>query len=146
MKRKAALSIITAAFLIGVAACGNGNINSSGAAASNENSALQQSDAAETVPGKHQLQRKMQIRKMHPQRIMQTVIQTQRRVPKTAQEQKTPRGLHLRILQNISSSFAVARVDGLRILSLIPTVISVVNIMIPIWELPGTAMKTEPCI
>ena len=47
MKRKAALSIITAAFLIGVAACGNGNINSSGAAASNENSALQQSDAAE---------------------------------------------------------------------------------------------------
>ncbi|WP_283833939.1 hypothetical protein [Roseburia intestinalis] len=42
MKRKAALSIITAAFLIGVAACGNGNINSSGAAASNENSALQQ--------------------------------------------------------------------------------------------------------
>ena len=120
MKRKAALSIITAAFLIGVAACGNGNINSSGAAASNEN--------------------------MHPQRIIQTVIQTQRRVPKTAQEQKTPRGLHLRILQNISSSFAVARVDGLRILSLIPTVISVVNIMIPIWELPGTAMKTEPCI
>ena len=77
---------------------------------------------------------------------MQTVIQTQRRVPKTAQEQKTPRGLHLRILQNISSSFAVARVDGLRILPLIPTVISVVNIMIPIWELPGTAMKTEPCI
>jgi len=47
LKRKAALSIITAAFLIGVAACGNGNINSSGAAASNENSALQQSDAAE---------------------------------------------------------------------------------------------------
>ena len=30
-----------------MAACGNGNINSSGAAASNENSALQQSDAAE---------------------------------------------------------------------------------------------------
>ena len=30
-----------------MAACGNGNINSSGAAASNENSALQQSDAVE---------------------------------------------------------------------------------------------------
>ena len=114
MKRKAALSIITAAFLIGVAACGNGNINSSGAAASNENSALQQSDAAENSTRKT-----------------------------SATEE---RGLHLRILQNISSSFAVARVDGLRILSLIPTVISVVNIMIPIWELPGTAMKTEPCI
>ena len=138
MKRKAALSIITAAFLIGVAACGNGNINSSGAAASNENSALQQSDAAENSTRKTSA--------TEENADTEDASTENRRVPKTAQEQKTPRGLHLRILQNISSSFAVARVDGLRILPLIPTVISVVNIMIPIWELPGTAMKTEPCI
>ncbi len=47
MKRKAALSIITAAFLIGVAACGKGNTTSSGAAASNENGTLQQTDVTE---------------------------------------------------------------------------------------------------
>lgn len=146
MKRKAALSIITAAFLIGVAACGNGNINSSGAAASNENSALQQSDAAENSTRKTSAtEENADTEDASTENNADSNTDTEESA-QNAQEQKTPRGLHLRILQNISSSFAVARVDGLRILPLIPTVISVVNIMIPIWELPGTAMKTEPCI
>ncbi len=47
LKKKTALLIITAAFLIGVAACGNGNTTSSSAETSNENSTLQHTDVTE---------------------------------------------------------------------------------------------------
>lgn len=51
LKKKTALLIITAAFLIGVAACGNGNTTSSSAETSNGNSTLQQTDVAENSSG-----------------------------------------------------------------------------------------------
>lgn len=51
LKKKTALLIITAAFLIGVAACGNGNTTSSSAETSNGNSMLQQTDVAENSSG-----------------------------------------------------------------------------------------------
>lgn len=51
LKKKTALLIVTAAFLIGVAACGNGNTTSSSAETSNRNSMLQQTDVAENSSG-----------------------------------------------------------------------------------------------